>query len=98
MGACPGALAATTPAAWANFARHPAPRDTIFDLNVVQTNASYQAAGLRQFAKLGVPIERLEMGNELWDGYQGETWRTVLRILDPELWVVVHRPARRCSI
>ena len=72
-GKCSGAIgqAATRPAAWANFVRHPAPRNTVFDLNVVQTNASYQLAGLRQFESLGLPIEYMEMGNELFDVYQG---------------------------
>ena len=63
-GKCSGATgqAATRPAGWATFVRHPAPRHTVFDLNVVQTNASYQLAGLRQFESLGVPIEYIELG------------------------------------
>ena len=75
---CIGALGqtGTGPAAWADFikaAKRPTP--TVFDLNVVQTNASYQLAGLQQFAAHGVPIELLEMGNELFDVYQGG-WST----------------------
>ena len=63
--------AATTPSAWADFVK-PASAETIFDLNVVQTNASYQLAGLRQFAAAGVPIERLELGNELYMRVQAQ--------------------------
>jgi len=47
-----------TPESWADFVR-PSGAATIFDLNVVQTNASYQLAGLHAFASLGVPIERI---------------------------------------
>eukprot|EP01048_Picozoa_sp_COSAG05_P013034 COSAG05_NODE_1350_length_5113_cov_5.235540_3_plen_327_part_00 len=64
-GKCSGAMgqAATKPSAWADFVRtKPAQRPTIFDLNVVQTNASYQLRGLRTFEQLGVPIQRLELG------------------------------------
>jgi hypothetical protein len=63
-GKCSGAIgqAATKPSAWADFVRKPAQRPTIFDLNVVQTNASYQLEGLRTFERLGVPIQRLELG------------------------------------
>ena len=44
IGKCKGALgeAPTTPTAWADFVQKPAQRSTVFDLNVVQTNASYQ--------------------------------------------------------
>ena len=53
----------------------PTKRPTIFDLNVVQTNASYQLAGLQQFVASGVPVEMIELGNELFDVYQGG-WST----------------------
>ena len=42
------------------------------DLNVVQTNASYQLEGLRAFAAQGVPVQFIELGNELFDVYQGD--------------------------
>jgi hypothetical protein len=55
------------PSAWATFVHnsgaggaHRLP--TIFDLNVVQTNASYQLEGLRRFAAAGVPISLIEFG------------------------------------
>lgn len=69
VGKCSGAMgqAPTKPAAWAQFVHHALRRATIFDLNVVQTNASYQLAGLKEFESLGVPVEFLEMGNELFD-------------------------------
>lgn len=41
------------------------------DLNVVQTNASYQLEGLRAFEAHGVPVQFIELGNELFDVYQG---------------------------
>ena len=69
IGKCSGAMGQlpTRPASWADFVRHTKPRATVFDLNVVQTNASYQLAGLKVFESLGVPIERIELGNELFD-------------------------------
>ena len=45
---------------------------TVFDLNVVTSNVSWQVAGLRSFRGQGVPIERVEMGNELWDPVQNQ--------------------------
>eukprot|EP01051_Picozoa_sp_SAG22_P020198 SAG22_NODE_3989_length_1435_cov_1.615269_1_plen_453_part_01 len=45
---------------------------TVFDLNVVQGNASWQVAGLRSFRGQGVPIELVELGNELWDPVQNQ--------------------------
>jgi hypothetical protein len=73
IGKCSGALgqASTLPTDWARFVQKPASRATIFDLNVVQTNASYQLEGLKQFEALGVAVDRLELGNELFDVYQG---------------------------
>lgn len=41
------------------------------DLNVVQTNATYQLEGLRAFEAEGVPVQFIELGNELFDVYQG---------------------------
>lgn len=49
----------------------PSKRPTIFDLNVVQTSPSYQLQGLHQFQSSGVPVEMIELGNELFDVYQG---------------------------
>ena len=73
VGKCSGATgqATTPPASWAEFITRPAKRATVFDLNVVQTNASYQLEGLKRFEALDVPVEMIEMGNELFDGYQG---------------------------
>ena len=59
------------PKAWADFVNHPAQRPTIFDLNVVQTTPAYQLAGLQAMAASGVPVQMIELGNELWDVYQG---------------------------
>jgi hypothetical protein len=64
--------AITPPPAWAEFVLgQKTTTPTVFDLNVVQTNASYQLAGLKAFEAVGVPIEYVEMGNELFDVYQG---------------------------
>jgi hypothetical protein len=45
---------------------------TIFDINVVQSNASYQSEGLREFAAQGLPITMIELGNELYDPKQNQ--------------------------
>lgn len=48
---------------------------TIFDLNVVQGNASWQVEGLESFHHLGVPVELVELGHEVWDPLQNQkTW------------------------
>lgn len=61
----------TGPKEWSQFVNYPAQRATVFDLNVVQTNPAYQLQGLQQMVASGVPIEMVELGNELWDVYQG---------------------------
>ena len=63
------------PETWANFVndRHRSARpETIIDLNVVQTNASYQMQGLQRFAAAGVPVKWVELGNELYDPRQNQ--------------------------
>lgn len=69
--------ALTTIQDWAEFVQPTAEpgnraRATVFDLNVVQTNASYQLEGLRQFAAAGVEVDLVELGNELFDPYQAQ--------------------------
>lgn len=64
------------PETWATFARNSGSPPTIFDLNVVQTNASYQLEGLRRFAAAGVPVQMIEFGNELYDpGQNRGVWK-----------------------
>ena len=67
------------PETWAEFVndKHWAARpDTIFDLNVVQTNASYQVQGLQRFVAAGVPVKWVEFGNELYDPAQNQgAWK-----------------------
>jgi hypothetical protein len=62
------------PATWARYVNRSrsdgvAPL-TIFDLNVVESNVSYQLEGLRSLAAAGVEVSMLEFGNELYDGQQ----------------------------
>eukprot|EP01051_Picozoa_sp_SAG22_P016913 SAG22_NODE_2493_length_2513_cov_1.264292_2_plen_781_part_01 len=48
---------------------------TVFDIDVVSTNASYQVEGLQRMAALGVPVELVEFGNELYAWQQnGGKW------------------------
>jgi hypothetical protein len=64
------------PETWATFAKNSGSPPTIFDLNVVQTNASYQLEGLRRFAAAGVPVQMIEFGNELYDpGQNRGAWK-----------------------
>ena len=62
------------PASWARYVQRSSVGGeqpvTIFDLNVVESNVSFQLEGLRALAKAGVKIEMLELGNELYDGQQ----------------------------
>ena len=68
------------PAAWAEFVRAAKFKEdgasgwpaTVYDLNVVQTNASYQVEGLKQFVAQGLPVELVEFGNELYDPQQNQ--------------------------
>ncbi len=63
------------PETWADFVndrRRGAHPETVFDLNVVQTNASYQVQGLQRFVAAGVPVKWVEFGNELYDPAQNQ--------------------------
>ena len=65
-----GGFGTATPAQWARYARSSGSPLTVFDLNVVTSNASHQVEGLQQIAAAGVAVTHLEFGNELYDGQQ----------------------------
>eukprot|EP01012_Entosiphon_sulcatum_P045099 TRINITY_DN6005_c0_g1_i2.p1 TRINITY_DN6005_c0_g1~~TRINITY_DN6005_c0_g1_i2.p1 ORF type:complete len:450 (-),score=84.00 TRINITY_DN6005_c0_g1_i2:134-1483(-) len=58
------------PSEWALYAKAAgadAPLHTVFDLNQLQTNLSYQIEGLLAHQKAGTPIRYIELGNEMYD-------------------------------
>ena len=65
-----GGYGTATPTQWARYANRSGSPLTVFDLNVVTSNASHQVAGLRALAAHGVPVTHVELGNELYDGQQ----------------------------
>ena len=70
-----GSFGTARPEEWALYANRSGSPLTVFDLNVVSSNASFQVEGLRRMAAAGVPVTHLEFGNELYAGQQnGGKW------------------------